>query len=196
MRTWLLHPIVFYPLATIIAAAVIAFSARPQSWPRSPAPVTGQQAGGALVLTQASFDAPADDPDQNLYVTRNIFGQAQTLRIAVLPNKPAPGANDRGVQILLSPATAAALTGRPATITVNYNPLPVNAATGLAVSLQGAGPAMWITQAAPPQHGVLRFEVPAQTGVIALGLRAISSNGDQREAYGLEITRISIASHL
>jgi len=195
MRTWLLHPIVFYPLAALLAVLVIALSARPQSWPRAPAPVSGQTAGSALVLTQVSFDAPTGDPDQNVYVTRNFLGQAQALRIAVQPNKNTPSAADRGVQILLAPSTAAALAGRPATIVVTYNPLAVNAATGLAVSLEGAGPNVWVAQNAPPQHGALRFEVPAQTGVNAVGLRAISTNENQREAYGLEITRISITPH-
>jgi len=195
MRTWLLHPIVFYPLAVVLAALVIAVSARPQSWPRAPAPVSGQTAGTALVLSQASFDAPTGDPDQNLYVTRNFLGQAQALRLAVQPNKNAPGPNDHGIQILLTPTAAAALAGRPATILVTYNPLAVNAATGLAVSLQGGGPTVWIAQNAPPQHGALRFEVPAQAGVNAVGLRAISTNANQREAYGLEITRISITPH-
>src|SRR5262249_52576415 len=165
MRSWLLHPIVFYPLVAVIAALVIAFSARPQSWPHSPAPVTGQQVGDRLVLMQAAFDSPSGDPDQNLYVTRNVLGQAQALRIAVLPNKPSPAASDRGVRILLSPVAAARLAGRPATIVVTYSPLPVNAATGLAVSLEGAGPIVWIAQTAPPQHGALRFEVPSQVGV-------------------------------
>ncbi len=195
MRTWLLNPVVFYPLAAFIAILVIAISARPQSWPRTPAPVAGLQAGAALVLTQASFDAPAGDPDQNLYVTRNYLGQAQTLRIAVLSNKPAPGPADHGVQILLAPQTGAELAGQALTIVVSYNPLPVNAATGLAVSLEGTGPTMWVAQNAPPQHGAISFEVPAQTGINALGLRAISANENQREAYGLEITRISITPH-
>jgi hypothetical protein len=195
MRTWLLHPMVFYPLAALLAVLVIALSARPQSWPRAPAPVGGQTTGAALVLAQASFDAPTSDPDQNVFVTRNFLGQAQALRIAVQPNKSAPGATDRGVQLLLTPTAAAALAGHPATILVAYNPLAVNAATGLAVSLQGAGPTVWMTQTAPPQHGVLRFEVPAQAGVAAVGLRAISTNENQREAYGLEITRISITPH-
>jgi hypothetical protein len=195
MRTWLMHPLIFYPLAAILAVLVIAISARPQSWPRTPAPVGGQTAGAALVLTQASFDAPTSDPDQNLTVTRNFLGQAQALRLAVQPNKIGPSAADHGIQILLAPTAAAALAGSPATIVVTYNPLAVNAATGLAVSLQGAGPNAWVTQNAPPQHGTLRFEVPAQARVNAVGLRAISTNENQREAYGLEITRISITPH-
>lgn len=195
MRTWFLHPAVFYPLAAILAALVIAVSAKPLSWPREAAPVTGQRAGSSIVLTQTAFAAPAPDPQQNLYVTRNFFGQPRALRIAVLPNQAAPAANDRGVRILLAPEAATALSGRPATIVVTYNPLAVNAATGLAISLQGAGATQWVTQTAPPQPAALRFEVPAQTGVNAIGLRTINGNGEQPEAYGLEITRISITPH-
>jgi len=195
MRTWLLHPIVFYPLAALIAVLAIAVSARPLSWPRDAHAVAGQRAGPAIVLTQGAFTAPAPDPQQNLYVTRNFLGQPRTLRIAVLPNQAAPGPNDHGVRILFSPEAAAALNGRPATVVVNYNPLAVNAATGLAVSLQGAGPTQWATLTAPPQPAALRFEVPAQTGVAAIGLRTINGNAEQPEAYGLEITRISITPH-
>jgi hypothetical protein len=148
------------------------------------------------VLDQASFNAPAGDPGQTLYVTRDYLGQPQTLRIAVLPNQGAPGASDRGVRILLTPDAAASLNGRAATIVVTYNPLAVNAATGLAVSTQGAGPTQWVTQATPPQHAALRFEVPAQAEVSAIGLRAVNSNTRQGEAFGLEITRISITPHL
>ncbi len=195
MRTWFLHPIIFYPLAVLLAVLVIAVSAKPLSWPRPAAPVAGQRAGSAIVLAQAAFAAPAPDPQQNLYVTRNFLGQPRALRIAVLPNQAAPGANDHGVRILLTPQAAAELSGRPATIVVTYNPLAVNAATGLAVSLQGAGPTQWVTLTAPPQHAALRFEVPAQTGVTAIGLRTINGNAQQPEAYGLEIVRVSITPH-
>jgi hypothetical protein len=195
MRTWLLHPIIFYPLAALIAVLMIAVSIRPLSWPRDPAPVSVQHAGASIVLAAAAFDAPAPDPQQNLYVTRNFLGQAHSLRIAVLPNQAAPGPNDHGVRILLAPEAASALDGHAATVLITYNPLAVNAATGLAVSLQGSGPTQWLTQTAPPQHGILRFEVPAQTGVTAIGLRTLNANGTQAEAYGLEIARISITPH-
>ena len=57
MRTWLLHPIVFYPLAALIAALAIAISARPLSWPRDAQAVAGQHAGAAIVLAQGAFIA-------------------------------------------------------------------------------------------------------------------------------------------
>jgi len=195
MRSWFLHPIAFYPLVAVLAVLVIATSAKPLSWPREPAAVAGERAGSAIVLTGAAFATPAPDPQQNLYVTRNFLGQPRALRIAVLPNQAAPGLNDRGVRILLEPQAAAALNGQPVTIVVTYNPLAVNAATGLAVSVQGAGPTQWIALTAPPQHAALRFEAPAQTAITAIGLRTINANHDQPEAYGLEITRISVTPH-
>src|SRR5689334_633459 len=145
MRTWLLHPVVFYPLVALLAALAIAISARPLAWPRDPVPVAGERAGAAIVLAHDAFASPAPDPQQNLYVTRNFLGQPRALRIAVLPNQAPPGPNDRGVRILLSPQAAQALNNQRATVVVNYNPLAVNAATGLAVSLQGASPTQWVT---------------------------------------------------
>lgn len=195
MRSWFLHPIAFYPLVAVLAVLVIATSAKPLSWPREAAAVAGERAGSAIVLEGAAFAAPAPDPQQNLYVTRNFLGQPRTLRIAVLPNQAAPGFNDRGVRILLARQAAAPLNDQPVTIVVTYNPLAVNAATGLAVSLQGARPTQWIAQTAPPQHAALRFEAPAQTAITAIGLRTINTNQEAPEAYGLEITRISITPH-
>lgn len=196
MRSWFFHPILFYPLVALIAALAIAVSAKPLSWPREPAPAATQQAGGTLVLAGNAFSAPAPDPQQNLHIMRTFLGEARTLRIAVLPNQGAPGPDDRGVRILLNREDAAFLNSRPATVLVAYDPLAVNAATGLAVSLEGAGPTQWVTQTASPQPATLRFEVPAQTDVNAIGLRTINGNASrQTEAYGLEITRISVTPH-
>lgn len=193
MRSWVLHPLIFYPVAILLAGLVIAISAEPQSWPRPPGPVAGQQAGDSLVLERDAFSSPAPDPTQHINVVRDMLGHAQTLRIAVLPDVPQPSPQDEGVRILLSPAAAAMLSNRSVTVDVSYSPLPVNAASGLAVALEGNGPIAWETRQAPPQTGALRFVVPAQSGVTAIGLRAISTGG--HEAFGLEITRILVTPH-
>lgn len=193
MRNWLFHPLVFYPLAALFAVLVIAISMRPQSWPRPPAAVAAQQAQGALVYSGEGFNSPDDPPQQNMTVTRDFLGRAQTLRIAVLPNQPSPAPTENGVRILMTPQDAATVSNRPVTVEVTYNALPVNAASALAVSLQGDGNASWVTQPAPPLPGTLRFELPARARVNALGLRAISTADDY--AYGLEITRIRIIPH-
>jgi hypothetical protein len=192
MRTWLFHPLVFYPLAILFAAGVIAFSLRPQSWPREPAAVEAVVADdGALVFEGEAFDSPASGPEQHLTVIRDVWGKAQTLRIAQLPGQPPPTPVDLGARLLLTPEQAAAIEGQPVLVEVAYNPLPVNAATALALNLQGAGPAEWVRQDAPPQPGVLRFELPPQMAVEAIGLRALSDGQDQ--AYGLEIVRVRVA---
>ncbi len=102
-----------------------------------------------------------------------------------------PQPADQGTRILLSAEDAAFLDGKPLTVEVSYNPLPVNAANQLAVSARTAtGVNPWITQTAPPETATLRFNLPAQTGLNAIAIRPISAAADM--AYGLEITRIRV----
>lgn len=193
MRHWLFHPLIFYPLAIVIAVLLIAASLQPQKWPREPAPVAAELVDGALVYGGEGFNSPDQSPEQQMTVIRDFWGHAQALRIAVKPNQPPPTPAEQGVRVLMTPEDAARIDDRPVTVEVTYNPLPVNAASGLAVSLQGIGPAEWVSQDIPPQPATVRFELPAQFAVNAIGLRALSTNNDQ--AYGLEITRIRVIPH-
>jgi hypothetical protein len=193
MRHWLFHPLIFYPLAIVIAVLLIAASLQPQKWPREPAPVAAELVDGALVYGGEGFNSPDPSPEQQMTVIRDFWGRAQALRIAVKPNQPPPTPAEQGVRVLMTPEDAARIDDRPVTVEVTYNPLPVNAASGLAVSLQGIGPAEWVSQDIPPQPATVRFELPAQFAVNAIGLRALSTNNDQ--AYGLEITRIRVIPH-
>lgn len=186
-----MQPLVFFPLAIILAAAIVIFGLAPQKWPREPHPVAGEIEHGALVLSTPDFGTPSPSPEQNLTVVRDFWGRPLALRVAVLPNQPAPTPAERGVRILLTPESAALMTDRPVTIEVTYNPLSPNAATGLAVSLQGIAPAEWVTQEIAAQQGVARYELPAQFAVDAIGFRAISDNTDQ--AYGVEIIRVRVS---
>lgn len=190
MRNWFFHPLLFYPLAILFAVFVIGLSLQPQAWPRTPAPISAAQAGGALVLEGAAFNSPAPAPEQNLTVTRDFFGQARTLRIAVHPRQPVPAPQEQGVRILLSEAGAAQLSRARLRVEVSYVPLPVNTADGLAVSVQGGGPTQWVSLPAPDEGGTLRFDVQGRPGANAIGLRALS--GAEGQAFGLEITRIRI----
>jgi hypothetical protein len=193
MRHWLFHPILFYPLAALLAAAVVAFSLKPQSWPREPAPVAAQVVDGALIFEGQAFDSLAIGPEQEMSVVRDFFGRASALRIAQKPGQPPPTPAEQGARLLLTTEQAALLEDKPVTVEVTYGPLPVNAATAMAVSLQGIAPADWVSQPAPPQPGVLRFELPAQFAVNAIGLRALSD--DDGQAFGFEITRVRVIPH-
>lgn len=190
MRHWIFHPLVFYPLAIVVAVLLIVASLQPQKWPRTPAPVSAERVEGALVYAGEGFNSPDPSPEQNMTVVRDFWGQAEALRIAVKPDQPPPTPAERGVRILMTPDDAALLEDRGATVEITYAPSPVNAATGLAVSIQGIGPAEWVAQDIPPQPSTVRFELPPQFAVNGIGLRALSTNNDQ--AYGLEITRIRV----
>jgi hypothetical protein len=87
-----------------------------------------------------------------------------------------------------------AIDGKTLTIEVTYNPLPLNAATAMAVSVQGIGPAEWVTMSAPsPPQGPLTFEVPPQLAPEGIGIRVLA--GQTQEAFGLEITKIKVTPH-
>ncbi len=193
MRNWLFHPILFYPLAAIFAVLIVAVSIRPQAWPREAAPTAAQVDAGALVFAGEAFNSPAIGPEQNMTVVRDFWGRAQALRIAQLPNQPPPTPAEQGARLLLTPEQAALIDDKPVTVEVTYNPLQINPASGIAVSLQGIGPADWVSQDAPSEPATLRFELPAQFAVNAIGLRALSTGADQ--AYGLEITRVRVTPH-
>ncbi len=193
MRHWLFHPIIFYPLAALFAVFVVAVSLKPQSWPQGPAPVAAEVRNGSLVFRGAAFNSPDVGAEQEMMVMRDFWGRAQTLRIAQKPGQPPPTPAEQGARLLLTTEQAAMIGERAVTIEVSYNTIPVNMASGLAVSLQGIGPAEWVSQPAPAQAATLRFELPAQLAVNAIGLRALSSNDDR--AYGLEITRVRVTPH-
>jgi hypothetical protein len=193
MRHWLFHPLIFYPLAAVVAILVIALSLRPQAWPRTPAPTAAERVEGSLVFRGAAFNSPDVGAEQEMTVVRDFWGRARTIRIAEKADQPPPTPAEQGARILLTAEDAALIEDRPVVVEVSYNPLPVNAARGLAVSLQGIGPAEWVSQPAPPQPATLRFELPPQLAVNAIGLRALSEEADQ--AYGLEITRVRVTPH-
>jgi hypothetical protein len=190
MRHWIFHPLIFYPLAIIVAALLIGVSLEPQKWPRQPGPAAAEMSEGALVYAAGGFNRPSPSPEQHMTVVRDFWGSATALRIAVKPGQPAPTPAEQGVRVLMTPEDAARIEDRPVTVEITYTPSPVNAATGLAVSLQGIGPADWVAQDIPPQPNTVRFELRAQMAVNAIGLRALSADNDQ--ASGLEITRIRV----
>lgn len=189
MRLWLFHPLVFYPIVLLLAAGMIGFSLMPQLWPRPAAPVAAQVENGVVLLERAAFNSPEDPPQQDITVTRNLLGQPQALRIAVLPEQGDPTPQETGVRLLLEPEAGALLSDRGVRVEVQYQPLAVNAASALAVSLQGSGETRWVSQPIPPLSNSVTFTLPATQGVTAIGLRAISGNPPP-VSYGVEITSI------
>ena len=194
MRSWFFHPLIFYPLVAIVAVAAVLVSLRPQFWPRDPAPAAAELSDGALVYQGDSFNTPQDAPARTFTVVRNFWGQPEALRVAILVDNnvvvPDPTPQDTGVRILLTPADAARINGRAATIEVSYRPLAINTARGLAVSLQGAGATTWVSTPTPPEPSTVSIRVPAQSGITAIGLRPIDPGNDR--VYGVEITRIRV----
>lgn len=194
MRHWLFHPLIFYPLIILIAGLAIVASMEPQNWPRTPAPVAAQRAGHSLIWAGEGFNSPQLAPEQRLTIERDLMGRAKDIHLAVLPDLGAARADETGLQLLLTPEDAAMLRNRRVTVQISYQPLPVNAASGLAVSLQGGRTSIWVTKDAPsPPQGTLNYELPPQATPTAIALRVISTTSG--EAYGLEITKVQLTPH-
>jgi hypothetical protein len=195
MRHWVFHPLIFYPLVLLIAGLAIFASLEPQNWPRKPAPAPARHEGASLVWDHGGFNAPDVGPEQLLTIDRDLWGQAQSMRIAQLANQPPPTPAEQGVRILFTREDAARLDGKAVTAEVSYNPLPFNPATAMALSIQGIGPASWTTVAAPsPPEGTLKFELQPQLAPDGLGIRVLAQQTGL-EAYGLEITKVKLTPH-
>jgi hypothetical protein len=147
-------------------------------------PVPGVLTGEALVLEGQALGAAGSSPEQTHSFTNG------GLKIRVAPNQPAPTPAERGVRILLTPDRAEHINDQSVIIEVRYSAPARAAATGLAVSLQGIGPADWDMQPIGAREGVARFALPAQFAVNAIGLRALSDAPNQSGA--LTITQIRI----
>lgn len=190
-RSPFFHPVIFYPLLLLAAAALIYLSLRPDLLPGAPQAQAGRtDAAGAIVLEGAALSHPEAGAEQNFHIQRDGLGRAQSLHIAVLPNQPPPTPADQGVRVLIAPAAAEALSGRPVRVEVTVRPLPITTASGLAVSWQGIGPTEWVTRTLQPQAQIVAFDLPPQTSPEAVGLRVIASNNDYR--YGFDIARIRV----
>ncbi|MFT3729185.1 MAG: hypothetical protein QM759_15285 [Terricaulis sp.] len=195
MRHWIFHPLIFYPLVLLIAGLAIFASLEPQNWPRKPAPVAGRHEGASLVWERGGFNSPDVGPEQRLTVERDLWGQAQGMRIAQVPNQPPPTPAEQGVRILFTPQDAALIDGKAVTAEITYAPLPFNSATSMALSVQGIGPAEWTTVAAPsPPEGPLKFELPPQLAPDGLGIRVLAGQTGA-EAFGLEIIKVKLTPH-
>ena len=190
MRIWLFHPLIFYPLVLIAAAAVILISLQPQNWPRPAEAVAGQIEGQTLVLQGEAFNAPTDPANQDITVVRDALGHAQSLRLATLADLGPPSPNEPGVVIELAPDASAYLAGKRLAVEISYRPLPVNAAPELAIGLAGRPTMDWVTRPIPPLSNNVRYELPAQPTVTGIALRPLLAGPSM--TFGVEIVSIRI----
>jgi hypothetical protein len=190
MRFWLFHPAAFYPIVLVLAVLVVGLSLKPQMIPRHPAAVAGERDGPTILLQREAFNAPTDPPQEHVTVVRNFWGQPQSLRIAALPGVGPPTNRERGVEILLTPATARMLSNRHLLVEVTYQPLAVNAAPMLAVAAINANPVRWMRRTIPPLSGIVQYELPPTPDMQSIGLRPIHSDGTM--AFGVEIISVRV----
>lgn len=181
----------FVTIGMCLAALASAIAWGPSLIDPRGAPVAGEKEGHTIILNGSALHSPDPSPEQVASVTAH-----SALRIEVLPNQPPPTPAERGVRILLTPERAHFIKDKQVLVEVSYQPSQAfwnsttPMASGLAVSLQGIGPAEWRVASVVEQVGVASFELLAELEVNAIGIRAISEVDDQ--GGSLEITEIRL----
>jgi len=150
-------------------------------------PVAGEIDGAALVLNGSAFGTPDPSPEQTVTTSRD------GLTIQVMADQPPPSPADRGVRILLAAARLSHVNDRPLIVNIAYTLPRTNAASRLAVSLQGIEPSEWDTQPLSTDDGEAQFTLDARSAVEAIGLRAISDTPGAPGAVVINDIRITPA---
>ncbi len=192
LRTWLFHPVLFYPALVAAAALLVFLSLRPDLGPLpAPAPM-GAVEGQEVVLAPGDLIHPIVAPPQIAHASRDALGRPVGLRIAVTPGAAPPNPSERGVRLQLRPEAGALLAGRRVRAEVDVRPVEITTAAELALSLQDeAGDVRWVRQPLAPAQETLTFILPPTAAPTALGVRVISIYRDYN--YGVEIASIRLA---
>lgn len=189
----LFHWWIFYPLAALVAVAVILVSLGPALLPTDPRPVGGRMVGTTLVIEGADLAHPAPSPETVFYVARNAAWAAQGLRVAVRPGQGPARDDEAGLQILLAPEASVGLGPGPFRVEVRIAPVPVTTAPRLAIALDRGGAVEWRTVPVTAVTDVVAFDFPqADAGMLltGIGIRPVAALEDYN--YGVEIRSIRI----
>lgn len=180
--------IIFVAVALVAVLLTAAYFLAPRFLDHEAAPVAGARDGGAIVLAGAALGAPDTSPGQEIVTT-----PAGTLRLTVLADQPDPTPAEQGARVLLMPETAALIENKSVMAEVRFTLPAAAAASGLALSIQGIGPATWVRQEISPQSSVARFELPPQLAAEAIGVRALSTTAGQTGAVEISEIRLTPA---
>ena len=148
-------------------------------------PVAGVLDGPTLVLRDRDLERVDSAPEQT-----HLAREGQ-LRLSVLPDQPPPTPAERGVRVIVSADRAATLNDHPVVVEIRYGLSRSNPASGLAVSLQGIGPAHWVSEPLTADAATVRFELPEQSSIYAIGLRALSDKPGRAGVVTINEIRIT-----
>ena len=184
----------FYPLVVLAAAAAICSSLGPGLFPIEPGPQAGLQAQNALVFTAPALARMEVPETQVSYISRDDYWRPSGMQIATKRTRLEPSPADTGARLVLDPAQAQALAGKPLLVKVKVRPLPYTNASTLAVSAQSPGPTNWSMQKLPSDPASLSFHFPAVEGTApqAIGFWPITTNSDYD--YGVEILEVRVSA--
>lgn len=209
MFGWLLRPIVFYPLVVVLVAGTILASMNTALIPHETAAQAGVWRNGALVFPAEALSHVEIGPQQEYYLQRDSAGRPRSIQIATKKAYGAPGPNEPGVRLLLTPQAAARFAGKPLRVDLQVRPLLYTTAQSVAVSAPDGTGAVWVDQPLPhiaierggPDEArtttLMTYLLPAAPTApraIAIWPKADLSSGKQSDFnVGVEIVEIRVA---
>jgi len=186
VRRLLTIPWLFYPVAVIVAALLIAGGLRPE-WPAPHYPTIAASRLGPTFVLHAEALANVQAGNQHYtYVDADEQGVPIGVRIARRSDTLAQAA--QGALFALSPGDVAALAGKPCTLEIFYRPLPITTAASISVKWDGS--ANFVRLPIEPREGVVRLQLPA--GEIGAGLRITPEIDLADYHYGVELVEVRI----
>jgi hypothetical protein len=186
VRRLLTIPWLFYPVAVIVAALLIAGGLRPE-WPAPHYPtIAASRLGPTFVLHAEALANVQAGNEHYTYVDTDQQGVPIGVRIARRSDKLTQAT--QGALLAFAPSDIAALTGKPCTLEIFYRPLQITTAASILVKWDGSP--NFVLVPIEPREGVVRLQLPA--GDIGVGLRITPENDLADYHYGVELVEVRI----
>jgi hypothetical protein len=178
----------FIPLATLIAAGMIAGALSPLL-ARPGAPVDGVADGEALLFSLADLSQLAGARGFAVMAPPGRVAGQEGVRLAAEPTQ-APGAEGDGARLVLGASARQRLQGGPVTLVMVARALPQTDTKQTSVGLVSAsGPVAWVRGEVSADFAPVVIELPAPSGApLALAFWP-AVNGEGR---GIEIKELRL----
>lgn len=186
-----MRSVIFFPLAALAAAALVALSLGPNQPLSQPSAQAGRMAAQGLVFDAEALTTLDPGPTIAVFADRTVSGRALGLRLAASKADGDVRPDEPGARLLLAPETAALLATGKVRVTLNVRPLATGAAPELAVRLEtAAGPGDWVRVAIPLEPAPLVLEFAPRAAPTALALRPLNPALDTPAGFEVHEIRL------
>jgi hypothetical protein len=187
--------ILFYPIAAVLAAGLIAISLGASWLSPAVAAQAGKIADGALVFDGAALAKSEGGIGLDTFIVRNNLSQPIGLRIGAAGAAAAPTPDDKGVRLILAPTAVDSLGPGPIVLELKTKPLPFNGAPTLFVSAQTepAAPVQWLSAPVPTGDEPIKLQLTLQPNAKLASIGLQPANPAGAESFSVEVVELRLS---